>query len=232
MDRAGINIATYGIPLWGISHVGIMAHASDGRLLIFESTSLDNLPCEISHENFTGTQAHLLNDILRVYNGRAWHYPLYRPLYDYEDKRLTEFLMATIHTPYDAMGAFRSAGVGLSWVESLFHPENLHSIFCSEWVAAAYANIGLVPSQRGPLESQSPGKTPARGRGSAGPPETQMKRIFVALMLLASTAGCRVSGDFGISAARRNGRQSTSRKCCGNATGSVTRAWGRAFTPP
>ena len=143
---AGINLATYGIPLWGISHVGIMAHAPDGRLLIFESTSLEDLPCEISHENFTGTQAHLLDDILRVYEGKAWHYPVYRPLYDYEDKRLTEFLMATIHTPYDAMGAFRSAGVGLSWVESLFHPENLHSIICSEWVAAAYADIGLVPS--------------------------------------------------------------------------------------
>jgi hypothetical protein len=123
-----------------------MAHASDGRLLIFESTSLDNLPCEISHENFTGTQAHLLDDILRVYDGKAWHYPLYRSLYEYEDKRLTEFLMATIHTPYDAMGAFRSAGVGLSWVESLFHPANLHSIFCSEWVAAAYADIGIVPT--------------------------------------------------------------------------------------
>ena len=70
---AGINIATYGIPLWDISHVGIMAHAPDGRLLIFESTSLENLPCEISHENFTGTQAHLLDDILRVYEGKAWH---------------------------------------------------------------------------------------------------------------------------------------------------------------
>ena len=61
-----------------------------------------------------------------------------------EDERLTEFLMATIHTPYDAMGAIRSAGVGLSWIESLLHPDNLNSIFCSEWVAAAYANIGLV----------------------------------------------------------------------------------------
>ena len=30
-----------------------------------------------------------------------------------------------------------------------------------------------------------------------------MKRILVALMLLASTAGCRVSGDFGISAAKK-----------------------------
>jgi len=140
---AGINIATYGIPLWDISHVGIMANAPDGRLLIFESTSLENLPCEISHENFTGTQAHLLDDILRVYDGKAYHYPLYRSLYPTEDERLTEFLIDTLGTPYDAMGAFRSAGVGLSWIESLFHPSNLHTIFCSEWVAAAYAVTGL-----------------------------------------------------------------------------------------
>ena len=140
---AGINIATYGIPLWGISHVGIMANATDDRLLIFESTSLENLPCAISHENFTGTQAHLLDDILRVYDGKAWQYPLYRPLYANEDERLTEFLMETIHVPYDAMGAFRSAGVGLSYMESLFHPSNLHTIYCSEWVAAAYAVVGL-----------------------------------------------------------------------------------------
>lgn len=140
---AGINIATYGIPFCGISHVGIMANASDGRLLIFESTSLENLPCEISHENFTGTQAHLLDDILRVYDGKAYHYPLYRSLYPNEDERLTAFLMETIGIPYDAMGAFRSAGVGLSWIESFLHPSNLHTIFCSEWVAAAYAVTGL-----------------------------------------------------------------------------------------
>jgi hypothetical protein len=101
----GINLATYGIPLLGISHVGIMANASDGRLLIFESTSLDNLPCEISGENFTGTQAHKLEDILRVYKGRVYHYPLHRPLYPDENERLTQFLMGTIHTPYDLMGA-------------------------------------------------------------------------------------------------------------------------------
>ena len=230
---AGINIATYGIPLWGISHVGIMAHAPDGRLLIFESTSLEDLPCEISHENFTGTQAHLLDDILRVYDGKAWHYPLYRPLYDYEDKRLTEFLMATIHTPYDAMGAFRSAGVGLSWVESLFHPENLHSIFCSEWVAAAYANIGLVPTAN--AARWNPNHLVRHLRGAEvllEPPEAQMKRILVALVLLASVAGCRVSGESG----NLSGQEGTADRQrpgsrCGKATGSATRAWVRASTP-
>lgn len=141
---AGINIATYGIPFWGISHVGIMANASDGRLLIFESTSLDgNIPCEITRKPICGTQAHALDFILQHYQGKAWHYPLYRPLYPNEDERLTEFLIDTIGLPYDAMGAFRSAGVGLSWIESLLREQDLTSIFCSEMVAAAYAMVGL-----------------------------------------------------------------------------------------
>jgi hypothetical protein len=141
-----INVGTYGIPFWGISHVGVMAHAADGRLLLFESTTLENMPCEISGECFNGTQAHDLTKILQAYAGKVWHYPLYRPLYEHEDRRLTEFLMATIHTPYDAMGAFRAAGVGLSFVESLFREQDLHMIFCSEWVAAAYADLGLMPT--------------------------------------------------------------------------------------
>ncbi len=144
---AGINIATYGIPLWGLSHVGILANAPDGRLLIFESTSLDgNIPCEITGKPICGTQAHVLDFILGHYSGKAYHYPLYRPLYPNEDERLTEFLIGTIGVPYDAMGALRSAGVGLSWIESLFREQSLASIFCSEWVAAAYAVIGLYPT--------------------------------------------------------------------------------------
>ena len=138
-----VNIATYGMPFWGLSHVGIMGHADDGRLMLFESTQLDDLPCEITGEVFLGTQAHQLEHVVSVYKGKVWHYPLYRPLYASEDERLTEFLMATIHTPYDKLGALRSAGVGLSWIESLLHHDNLNSIFCSELVAAAHAYIGL-----------------------------------------------------------------------------------------
>jgi hypothetical protein len=138
-----VNLATYGIPFWSLSHVGVLGHADDGRLLLFESTQLDGLPCEITGEVFLGTQAHQLEHVVNVYKGKVWRYPLYRPLYPTEDERLTEFLMGTIHTPYDKLGAIRSAGVGLSWIESLLHPDNLNSIFCSELVAAAYACVGL-----------------------------------------------------------------------------------------
>ena len=138
-----INLGTYGIPRWSISHVGIMGEAKDGRLLLFESSEYGGLPCEITGVPFYGTQAHTLDAIKEVYRGKIWHYSLYRPLYDYERQRLTEFLMATIHTPYDEMGAFRSGGVGLSWIESLFRDQDLASMFCSELVAAAYADVGL-----------------------------------------------------------------------------------------
>ncbi len=144
---AAVNIATYGIPFWGISHVGIVAHATDGRLLIFESTSLDgNILCEITGKPICGTQAHSLDFILGHYDGKAYHYPLYRALYPSENERLTAFLIGTIGVPYDMTGAFRSAGVGLSWIESLFRRQDLTSIFCSEWVAAAYAVTGLHPT--------------------------------------------------------------------------------------
>ena len=43
---AGINMATYGIPFWSLSHVGIVGE-HDGELLLFESTELNKLPCAI-----------------------------------------------------------------------------------------------------------------------------------------------------------------------------------------
>jgi len=138
-----VNVATYGVPFWSLSHCGIMAYAADGRLMLFESTQLDDLPCEITGKVFHGTQAHELEHVVRVYKGKVWQYPLFRSLYPAEDQRLTEFLMSVLHTPYDQMGAMRSAGIGLSWIESLFREQDLASIFCSEMVAAAYSTVGL-----------------------------------------------------------------------------------------
>jgi hypothetical protein len=139
-----INIATYGIPRWSASHVGILAEY-DSRLLLFEATTLDTEPCEIQHQCVAGVQAHKL-DVIARYDGKVWLYPLYRNLYDFESCRLTRFLVDKLGTPYDDLGALRSAGVGLSWIESRFRTQDLSSIFCSEMVAAAYSNIGIMPS--------------------------------------------------------------------------------------
>ena len=100
-------------------------------------------PAKSPGSRFNGTQAHSFDAVVKAYQGKVWHYPLCRTLYENERQRLTQFLMETIHTPYDEMGAFRSAGVGLSWIESLFREEDLTTIFCSEWCCAAHTAIGL-----------------------------------------------------------------------------------------
>jgi hypothetical protein len=96
---------------------------------------------------FNGTQVNDLDTVLANYVGRVWEYPLYRPLYDFEETRLTNYLASTLSTPYDKMGAFRSAGVGFSFLESLLRQQDLHHIFCSEWVASALSEIGIMPTE-------------------------------------------------------------------------------------
>ncbi len=142
-----VNIATYGIPRWGISHVAIIGDAEDGRSLLWESTTLDDLPCAITGKRVEGFQAHPIQSSIEQYRGKVWLYPLYRDLYEAERHRLTAILTALIGTPYDKYGAGRSAGIGLSWIESLFRPEDLTSIFCSEAVASLYNALGLCPSK-------------------------------------------------------------------------------------
>lgn len=144
LESIGINLATYGVPFWSISHVGIMGESEDGRLLLFESTTLDSHPCAIQGKHFNGTQAHQLDTRLATYKGRIWHYPLYRPLYAHERQRLNKFLNATIGIQYDNVGAFRAGGLGFSTIESYLRETDLSAIFCSEWCAAAHTCIGLL----------------------------------------------------------------------------------------
>lgn len=136
-----INLGSYGIPFWDLSHIGIMGEYR-GKLLLFESNVVDPEPCEITGKFFAGTQAHTLESRLKDYSGKVWHYPLKSPLYDFEVKRLNNFLADTVGIPYDQIGAFRSGGFGWSLFESFLHEEDLSHVFCSEWCAAAHAQIG------------------------------------------------------------------------------------------
>ena len=138
----GINLATYGIPFWSLSHVGILGE-HDGELLLFESTSLSELSCAIQGQPVWGTQAHRLDECVEAYGGRVWHYPLYRPLYPFENKRLSAFLAEYLGKDYDAIGAFRAGGIGWSWLESKLRRQDLTSLFCSEYCAAAHACVGV-----------------------------------------------------------------------------------------
>ena len=138
-----VNLVTFGWPFWYASHVGIIGEYN-GEQLLFESTTLSNLPCVIQEKPFKGVQAVRLTDRINSYNGRVYHYPIYRPLFGFETERLNEFLLDKVGTPYDLHGGVRSATHGLSWLESRFKGEDLNYIFCSELVAAAHARIGLL----------------------------------------------------------------------------------------
>jgi len=138
-----VNLVTFGWPFFWASHVGIIGEY-EGEQLLFESTTLSDIPCVIQQKPFKGVQGVRLADRVKSYNGRVYHYPLYRPLFSFEFDRLNEFLLEKVGTLYDLHGGMRSATHGLSWLESRFSGEDLNYIFCSELVAAAHARIGLL----------------------------------------------------------------------------------------
>ena len=123
-----INIGTYGIPRWSISHVGIAV----GPFRFVEA-----LP--------EGVQQSDTQDIIGKYNGRVWVYPLYRKLYSHEIYRLRDCIFSAIDTPYDKLGAGRSAGFLFSSIQALFRGQDLSTFFCSELIANKLSEIGIHP---------------------------------------------------------------------------------------
>lgn len=143
---AGINLFTYGLPYHGIAHVGIIGQYEGNRtgLYLFHSTMSSSLPCVLCGEKHDGVQVHKLDDVIKEAKGRAWHYPLTSPMEEFYQRRLDWYLHNYHGKEYDAIGAFRSAGVGFSWLESLFRPEDMTSLFCSEYVAGAHKYSSVI----------------------------------------------------------------------------------------
>jgi len=158
---AGINLLSYGVPGWNISHVGILADSFDNGfpildecgilsiqdlhgLILFESLMSCDVPCLIQNRIANGVQAHYPTcEYLKRDNPSVWYYPLYRELKPLEGRRLSRFLLDHLGTKYDKIGAVRVAGLGFSFLESLLHAPDLEYIFCSELVAASLNHIGI-----------------------------------------------------------------------------------------
>ena len=164
-----ICLGTYGIPWWSLSHVGVVGDVFVGDLnypsslrgvrdecsapgtaakhLLFESTIGSERSCVIRGGLRRGTQAHWPHWSVGTYKGKVWHYPLYRHLRPLESVLFTKYLIDNLGKDYDLIGAMRSGGVGLSWIETMFREEDLSSLFCSEYVAAAYSHVKLLDSR-------------------------------------------------------------------------------------
>ena len=145
----GINLGTWGVPFWGLSHVGIVVRiGGDGPRVLAESTMTCPAPCEIQSKVVQGVQVHRIADRVRLYRGKVWRYPLARALCPIAERQLWEFTEAYLGASYDAIGAFRSRDTVLGILERHFRPENLMALFCSEFVAAGLRHIGLFPTDK------------------------------------------------------------------------------------
>jgi hypothetical protein len=143
-QAALINLATYGIPGWNLSHVGIVAEYRD-ELLLWESLAVTDRPCAVRGDKQSGVQAHrfgyrLADEIQR--SGKVWAYCLKRPLNASESAELSGVLYASLGASYDFAGATRSGGMLFGFFERLLRPESLESLFCSELVAASLREVG------------------------------------------------------------------------------------------
>lgn len=139
-----INILSCGIPFWGLSHIGIVAEHK-GQPYIFESTIDDNVLCDIMGSPISGVQAHEVTKRVLSYDGKVWRYPLYRNLYRYECDRLTGFLVGELGKSYDVTGMFSAGGFVWSHVWRMFTRQDFSEFWCSELVAAAIQQTGLLP---------------------------------------------------------------------------------------
>lgn len=135
-----INCGSYGIPGWSISHVAIVGHHPDHDNLVYQSCYEPPGPCAIQKKLVRGTQAQPLESILD-YKGKVWLYRLRIPLRLYETDMLSCYLNGTLGRPYDRVGAWQAGGQLISRLFGWLIPEHTASLFCSEWVAAAYAHI-------------------------------------------------------------------------------------------
>ena len=137
-----INLGSFGIPFYGLSHIGIVANYL-GSPKLFESTSLNNTPCLIQGKNVSGSQVQDIDTRIKAYPGTVKRIPLKKELTDGESRRLTEYLVENIGHPYDYLGAERSGGKLWAQLHRFFHEESGESLFCSEWVALALRQIDV-----------------------------------------------------------------------------------------
>jgi hypothetical protein len=140
------------------SHLGICARGPRGQVLVWESTTLCDLPCEIMKRKVRGVQAHIPRQRLSRYDGAAWRLRLAtrEALTEQDSLRLSDFVMSEIGRPYDYEGAMISATWRLRLCRTLY--PTLDKLFCSFFVLAALKDIGKVDKDLNP-RAFSPART-------------------------------------------------------------------------
>lgn len=147
-----INLGTYGVPRWGLSHIGIISRYEKHRYLFESTTTNRDTDCDILHRTVKGVQAHLLSNIV-TRPGKVWLYRSIRRLDTFEKRRLRVALLAQVGTPYDFAGAFQSRGCLLKFFRSMLREEDVTELFCSELVSLALKQSKIFQIENSSFQS-------------------------------------------------------------------------------
>lgn len=124
------------------SHVGVVADYRD-RPMLFESTTLCNLDCEILKRPVKGVQCHDIGKRLAFYRGRAWVMRVsddWAPLTRFQSERLTRFCVENVGAEYDFDGLPRNI---FEHLFTFLRPPKRHTV-CSRFVSRAEVHASLV----------------------------------------------------------------------------------------
>jgi hypothetical protein len=130
----------------GPSHVGIVSRPTDWRPLLYESTTLCDLPDGLTGRRWAGVQAHAPDERARSYRGRVARLAL-APTWQLNryEADLLERMLGHLHgTAYDLSGALLSGTRLFKWT-SLMPYADLGSLFCSELCATVLMRLGRLP---------------------------------------------------------------------------------------
>lgn len=136
-----INLATWGLPRVGFSHVMLVGDRH-GYPVIFESTSFNRPPCLIQGRAVRGVQCHNLEDVIER-GSKMYLCSLRSELYREQENRYNGYLRGRIGRDYDFIGAGLSGGILLKYLASWGCKESNHTMFCSELAAEAAVITGI-----------------------------------------------------------------------------------------
>ena len=127
------------------SHIGMALKLSEsGAIFLWESTTLSNLKDAIDGKSKRGVQLVLLSDRLRTYKGKKSVRHLKYTIKEKEYLKLMRFREKVKNRPYEKS---KLELIKAAYDGPLGHnEEDLSSLFCSELVAEAYQQIGLLKS--------------------------------------------------------------------------------------
>ena len=135
------------------SHVGVVADFRD-RAMLFESTTLCDLPCEILKRKIKGVQAHNPEKRAAAYKGRVWRMrlPAEHTLSRWQSEKLTDACQSHLGDAYgfaDLLHAGSILGRIRTWLPTPKHED------CARFVAlvlrdACVIGRNVIPARMSP----------------------------------------------------------------------------------